>query len=57
MQPISITKKEYFKLFTKIIIIIIIINLLFSLALQPSAGYGLLVYEVSWSHTTRRHGR
>jgi hypothetical protein len=25
----------------------------FSLALQPSAGYGLLVQEVSWSHTTR----
>jgi hypothetical protein len=23
---------------------------LFSLALQPSAGYGLLVHEVSWSH-------
>jgi hypothetical protein len=30
-----------------IIIIIIIIILLFSLALQPSAGYGLLVHEVS----------
>jgi hypothetical protein len=28
---------------------------LFSLALQPSTGYGLLVYEVSWSHTTTRH--
>jgi hypothetical protein len=24
----------------------------FSLALQPGAGYGLLVHEVSWSHTT-----
>jgi hypothetical protein len=31
--------------------------LLFSLALQPSAGYGLLVHEVSWSHTTTRHSR
>jgi hypothetical protein len=28
--------------------------LFFSLALQPSAGYGLLVHEVSWSHTTTR---
>jgi hypothetical protein len=31
--------------------------LLFSLALQPSAGYGLHVHEVSWSHTTTRHSR
>jgi hypothetical protein len=30
---------------------------LFCLALQPSAGYGLLVHEVSWSHTTTRHSR
>jgi hypothetical protein len=31
--------------------------LLFSLALQPSAGYGLLVHEVSWSQSTTRHSR
>jgi hypothetical protein len=31
--------------------------LLFSLALQPSAGYGLLVPEASWSHTTTRHSQ
>jgi hypothetical protein len=30
---------------------------LFSLALQPSACSGLLVHEVSWSHTTTRHSR
>jgi hypothetical protein len=36
-----------------IIIIIIIIIIITSLAVQPSAGYGLLVHEVSWSHTTR----
>jgi hypothetical protein len=28
---------------------------LFSLAMQPSAGYGLLVHEVSWSQTTTHH--
>jgi hypothetical protein len=28
---------------------------IFSLAVQPSAGYDLLVHEVSWSHTTTRH--
>jgi hypothetical protein len=28
-----------------------------SLALQPSAGYGLRVYEVLWSHTTTSHNR
>jgi hypothetical protein len=32
-------------------------NYFHSLALQPSAGYGLLVHEVSWSHTTTRHSR
>jgi hypothetical protein len=32
-------------------------HLLFSLALQLSAGYGLLVHEVSWLHTTTRHSR
>jgi hypothetical protein len=26
-------------------------------ALQPSAGYGLLVHEVSLSHTTTRHSQ
>jgi hypothetical protein len=31
--------------------------IIFSLALQPRAGYGLLVYEVAWSHTTTRHSR
>jgi hypothetical protein len=30
---------------------------LFFLALQPSVGYGLLVHEVSWSHTMTRHSR
>jgi hypothetical protein len=30
---------------------------LFSLALQASAGYGLLIHEVSWSHTTTRRSR
>jgi hypothetical protein len=30
---------------------------LFSLALQPSAGYGLLVHDISWSNTTTRHSR
>jgi hypothetical protein len=30
---------------------------LFSLALHPSVGYGLLVHEVSWSHVTTRHSR
>jgi hypothetical protein len=29
--------------------------LLFSLALQPSVGYGLLVLEVPLSHTMIRH--
>jgi hypothetical protein len=29
---------------------------LFSLSVQPSAGYGLFVHEVS-SHTTTRHSR
>jgi hypothetical protein len=32
-------------------------SLLFYLALQPRAGYGLLVHAVSWSHTTMRHSR
>jgi hypothetical protein len=40
-----------------IIIIIIIILLLFYLALQPSAGYGLFVHEISRSHTATRHSR
>jgi hypothetical protein len=31
--------------------------LLISLTLQPSAVYGLLILEVSWSHTTTRHSR
>jgi hypothetical protein len=30
---------------------------LFPLALQPSAGNGLLVHAVSWSHTTTCHSR
>jgi hypothetical protein len=29
----------------------------FSLALHPSAGYGLLVHGVPWSHTTTRYSR
>jgi hypothetical protein len=30
--------------------IVCIHSFLLSLALQPSAGYGLLLHEVSWSH-------
>jgi hypothetical protein len=33
-----------------------IIIILFSLAVQPSMGYGL-VHEVSWSHTIMRHSQ
>jgi hypothetical protein len=40
-----------------IIIIIIITITIICLALQPSAGYGLLVHEVSYSHTTTLHSR
>ena len=29
----------------------------FPLALRPSAGYGLPIHEVSWSHTTTHHSR
>jgi hypothetical protein len=36
-------------------VMLLFICLLFSLALQPSAGYGLLVHEVSRSHITMRH--
>jgi hypothetical protein len=28
-----------------------------SMTLQPSASYDLLVHEVSWSHTTKRHSQ
>jgi hypothetical protein len=31
--------------------------LLFSLALQPSIGYSLLIHEVSWSHMMTCHSR
>jgi hypothetical protein len=31
--------------------------LLFSLVLQRNAGYGLLVHEISWLHTTTHHSR
>jgi len=34
-----------------------IIYLLFPVALRPNAGHGLLILEVSWSHTTTRHSR
>ena len=30
---------------------------LFSVALRPNAGHGLLILEVSWSHTTTHHSR
>jgi hypothetical protein len=30
--------------------------IIISLALQPSTGYGLLIHEVSWSHTMTHHG-
>jgi hypothetical protein len=50
--------------YNKIIILFIIISgsaaqrgLWPAVALQPSAGYGLLVHEVSWPHTTTRHSR
>jgi hypothetical protein len=36
---------------------LIIIYLLVSLALQSSADYGILVHEVSWSHTTTGQSR
>jgi hypothetical protein len=32
-------------------------TIIFFLALQPSAGYGLLVHEVSCSHKTTRHSQ
>jgi hypothetical protein len=38
-------------------LLLLLLLLLLFLAVQPSAGYGLLVYEVSWSHTTTRHSR
>jgi len=31
--------------------------LLFPVALRPSAGHGLLIFEVSRSHTTTHHSR
>jgi hypothetical protein len=36
-----------FVIFPVVVVVVVIIYLLFSLALQPSAGYGLLVHEVS----------
>ena len=32
-------------------------NLFFHVALRPNAGHGLLILEVSRSHTTTHHGR
>ena len=36
-------------------LIMIFLLLLFPVALQPNAGHGLLILEVSRSHTTTRH--
>ena len=36
---------------------LIIRHVLFSVALRPNAGHGLLIFEVSWSHTTTHHSR
>jgi hypothetical protein len=40
-----------------LLLLLLLFIYLFSLALQFSAGYGLLVHDVSWSHTTTRHSR
>ena len=40
-----------------ITIIIIIIIIIISVALRPNAGHGLLIHEVSRSHTTTHHSR
>jgi preprotein translocase subunit SecG len=40
-----------------IIIIITIIIIIVVVALQPNAGHGLLIHEVSRSHTTTHHSR
>jgi hypothetical protein len=41
----------------KIIISFLLTITVYILARQPSAGFGLLVHEVSWSHTTTCHSR
>jgi len=46
--------KFYFILFYFILFYFI---LFFSVALRPSAGHGLLILDVSRSHTTTRHNR
>jgi hypothetical protein len=48
---------KYFQVPVINILLLLLLLLLFSLALQPSVDYGLLVHEVSWSHTTTRHSR
>jgi hypothetical protein len=39
----------------RFILLLLLLLLLLYLVLQPSAGYGLLVHDVSWSHTTTCH--
>jgi hypothetical protein len=38
-------------------IIIIIIIIIIAVALRPNAGHGLLILQVSRSHTTTHHSR
>jgi len=40
-----------------IIIFILFIFLFFAVALRPNAGHGLVICEVSRSHTTTHHSR
>jgi hypothetical protein len=58
LLPISInTSTINFEICHLTTAILLLLLLLFSLALRPSAGYGLLIHEVSWSHSDAPVGR
>jgi hypothetical protein len=42
---------------SELLLLLLLLSSLLSLDLQLSAGYGLLVHEISWSHITTRHSR
>jgi hypothetical protein len=54
---VSSTEVIHVLLFTILLVLYNIFTILFSVALGPDAGYGLIIHEVFRSHATTHHIR